>query len=103
MRKKIAKNILETRTYPNLGGSHDEHNRMANHCAYVILGGDRCTGKDRQYLIDHPESFLDEIPRYDIITINNLKHEVVHDKYIIARFFKASKAIEYVLLMNELI
>ena len=103
MRNEIAKNIMKTRILPSSGGSDDEHNHTANHCAYVVRSGDRATGKDRQFLINHPQVFLIDDSQYRIIEASTIRYEVFVENNIRARFFHEDKACEYVLLLNKLI
>ena len=102
-RKQIIENVQKLKILPPKTEEDSRQNHTANHCAYVVRSGDRATGKDRQFLIDHPQVFLIDDSQYRIIEASTIRYEVYVENNIRARFFQEDKACEYVLLLNELI
>ena len=101
-RKQIIENVRKLKILPPKTEEDSRHNHNANHCAYVVRSGDRATGKDRQFLINHPQVFIEDID-YTLVKVNSLKYEVYHRNNPISRFYQQSRACEYILMLLQLI
>ena len=102
-RKQIIQNVLDLRVLPPKTREDSELNISITKAVYTLRSGEKLCCKDKVFLVEHPELYLNDNDTFRIIKVNNLKYEVFIKRNMVARFFNQEDAAEYVMFKLKLI